>query len=315
MPRITSIFRKHLDLQLRVGGLRIRIVERPALCLEACDLRQLVNDLRRIATASVPAGELHYGIFDPDDDGLRRCVVTLIHDAQGNPIAFNALALLDVMVRGERETVVHLGLVLVDPGSRSQGLSWILYGLTCIVLFIRNQLRPLWISNVTQVPAIVGMVCETFANAYPTPDPAAKRTFTQLQIAREIMAFHRHAFGVGPEAHFNETTQVIENSYTGGSDALKKTFAQVAKHRREIFNQMCAKELNYDRGDDFLQIAQINVQTIVNYLIKDVPRRRIIRVLGLFSGTLLTALLIPALHWFFSDRPWGILRARGRTRP
>ena len=47
---------------------------------------------------------------------------------------------------------------MVDPDVQGQGLSWVLYGLTTLVLFIRDGLRPRWISNVTQVPAVCGMV-------------------------------------------------------------------------------------------------------------------------------------------------------------
>ena len=40
---------------------------------------------------------------------------------------------------------------MVDPDARSRGFSWVLYGLTCVLLFVRNGLRPLYVSNVTQV--------------------------------------------------------------------------------------------------------------------------------------------------------------------
>jgi hypothetical protein len=315
VSRVLSVFQKYLHLEVNVGGgVRVRIIERPGLWLKPDELERVVADLRGIAATSVPAGELHYGIFESGGERLRHSVVTIVYDEHDTPIALNALALLDVTIRGQRETLVHLGLVLVDPDSRSRGLSWVLYGLTCILLLLRNQLRPIWISNVTQVPAIIGMVCETFSNAYPRPGTAAGRTFTHLQIARQIMAHHRNAFGVGPEAHFDEATQVIQNAYTGGSDALKKTFAQVARHRDERFNQMCATGLDYERGDDFLQIAQMNLPTILNYVIKDVPRGSVVRVLGLFAGTLVTALVMPVLHWFSSDRAWGVLRPRGGVR-
>ena len=48
-------------------------------------------------------------------------------------------------------------IAMVDPDAQGQGLSWVLYGLTTLVLFIRGGLRQKWISNVTQVPAVCGM--------------------------------------------------------------------------------------------------------------------------------------------------------------
>jgi hypothetical protein len=99
----------------------------------------------------------------------------------------------------------------------------VLYGLTCFLLFVRNQFRPLWISNVTQVPAVVGMVSEMFSDVWPYPD-ADRRTLNHVLMARRIMAGHRHVFGVGEDAEFDETRFVITNAYTGGSDNLKKTW-------------------------------------------------------------------------------------------
>ena len=62
---------------------------------------------------------------------------------------------MDVELDGEPQQVTHLGLVMVDPDVQGQGLSWVLYGLTTLVLFARDGLRPKWISNVTQVPSVV----------------------------------------------------------------------------------------------------------------------------------------------------------------
>ena len=74
---------------------------------------------------------------------------------------------MSVELDGEQQEVTHLGLVMVDPDVQGQGLSWVLYGLTTLVLFARDGLRPKWISNVTQVPAVFGMVCDTFSDVFP----------------------------------------------------------------------------------------------------------------------------------------------------
>ena len=73
------------------------------------------------------------------------------------------------------------------------------------------------------------------------------------------MASHRKVFGVGPDAAFDEDRSVILNAYTGGSEELKKSFDAAPKHRDDAYNAMCADELDYARGDDFLQTGQINM--------------------------------------------------------
>ena len=154
--------------------------------------------LRIVAGKTLPAGRLTYGIFSGERERLSRAVVTLIcEEASGRPIAFNALSVMPVELDGEAIEVTHLGLVMVDPDVQGQGLSWVLYGLTTLVLFMRGGLRPKWISNVTQVPAVCGMVCETFSDVFPSPQAGARQSFAHLQLARGIMRQHRAVFGVG----------------------------------------------------------------------------------------------------------------------
>src|SRR5919204_4268426 len=245
-----------IDLTLRTHtGLTTRIVESPGLSLSQHDLDELVSQLRTVAGKTLPAGDLTYGIFSGERERLSRAILTLIsEEATGRPIAFNALSVMEVELDGEPVEVTHLGLVMVDPDVQGQGLSWVLYGLTALVLFVRDGLRPKWISNVTQVPSVVGMVSETFSDVYPSPQPGARQSFAHLQLARGIMARHRAVFGVGEEAGFDEARFVITNAYTGGSGALQKKFDAAPKHRDEQYNAWCARELDYLRGDDLLQI-------------------------------------------------------------
>ena len=182
-----------IDLTLRTqAGQRTRIVEAPGLSLPKDELDALVAQLRIVAAKTLPEESLTYGIFSGEPERLSRAVVTLISEEDtGRSIAFNALSVMDVPLDGEPAEVTHLGLVMVDPDVRGQGLSWVLYGLTALVLFARDGLRPKWISNVTQVPAVVGMVSDTFSDVFPSPLPGARQSFAHLQLARVIVAKHR----------------------------------------------------------------------------------------------------------------------------
>jgi hypothetical protein len=307
---IRALRQKRLDLGFRTGhGIRTRIVERPGEWMSAHELDRIVADLKSVASRALPTGCLGYGVFKADREPLRRAILTILYrEASGEPIAFNALAAMDIEMHGRRAIVLHLGLVMVDPAIRGQGLSWILYGLTCLVLFVRDQFRPIWLSNVTQVPAVVGMVAETFSDVFPRPDPTARRSFAHLLIARRIMAGCRPVFGVGPEAGFDEERFVITNAYTGGSDALKKTFESAPKHRDPRYNGFCERELDYQRGDDVLQIGRIDLAASRRYLFESVPRGSLPGVLAALAFILLQRIALPVLYWFSAERAWGVLR-------
>ena len=301
-----------IDLTLRThAGLRTRIVERPGLSLPNSELDALVAQLRLVAAKTLPQESLTYGIFSGEPEYLSRSIVTLISEEHsGRPIAFNALSVMEVELDGALTEVTHLGLVMVDPDVRGQGLSWVLYGLTALVLFARDGLRPKWISNVTQVPAVVGMVSDTFSEVFPSPLPGARQSFAHLQLARGIMARHRAVFGVGEEAGFDEARFVITNAYTGGSDALKKTFEVAPKHRSAIYNDFCERELDYARGDDVLQLGRIDLSGARRYLSSEVPHGSLPALLIASAMLALQRLVLPVVYWMDDTRAFGTLRPR-----
>jgi hypothetical protein len=309
---LNAFSQETIDLTLRThAGLTTRIVERPGLSLSQAELDELVAQLRTVAGKTLPAGSLTYGIFSGERERLARAIVTLIsEEATGHPIAFNALSVMPVELDGEPIEVTHLGLVMVDPDVQGQGLSWVLYGLTTLVLFMRDGLRPRWISNVTQVPAVCGMVSETFSDVFPSPDPAARQSFAHLQLARGIMRRHRSVFGVGEEAGFDETRFVITDAYTGGSDALKKSFDIAPKHRDEKYNAFCARELDYGRGDDLLQVGRVDLAGARRYLFSEVPSGSLPGLLATSAVLALQRLVLPVFYWMDDTRPFGSLRPR-----
>jgi hypothetical protein len=308
---LRSLGRRHLDISFRSGrDLTVRIVERPGLWMDDAALGALTADLRSIAARTLADGALTYGVFSGDRGRLAETIVTLVRRRDGTPVAFNALAIMTLDAKPAPVEVLHLGLVMVDPSLRSRNLSFLLYGLTCFLVVLRRQFRPVWVSNVTQVPAVVGMVTTMFSDVWPAPHGrgAPRRTLAHLILARQIMAAHRHVFGVGPDAGFDENRFVITNAYTGGSDDLKKTFTEAPHHRDEAFNAFCAAELDYDRGDDVLQLGRMDLPAVRRYLAREVPPSQLAGVLAAGGLVLLGKLVLPALHWFDAGRAWSILR-------
>lgn len=287
---------------------RVRIIERPGTCLAPAALAALKQDCETVVRSCLAGQSLDYGLFAADGAAWSHSVITLVtRIVDDRPVAFNAMPQLAVVRGGREEAVLHLGLVMVDPAERSGGLSWILYGLTCFALFLRQGLRPLWVSSVTQVPAVVGMVAETFSEVFPAQG-ATPQSFTHRHLAHQIMRRHRHAFGVGEDAGYDPERQIIIDAYTGGSDNLKKGFDVAAKHRHDDYNAFCARELDYARGDDVLQIGKIDLAAGQRFLSRSVPRSAFpqlaVQALMLLAG----AILAPLVQWLDPSRPYNRLR-------
>jgi hypothetical protein len=289
---------------------KTRVLERPGLWMNDDELSALVKDLKSVV-ATLGIGDLNYGVLTGRKEKLENIVVTLIYDGPtGRPVAFNALTIMNCSLKGENTPVVHLGLIVIDPTYRAKGLSWILYGLTTFLLFMKNRFRPIWVSNVTQVPAIIGMVSEGFSQVFPNPVSGLRRSYDHLILAREIMSQHRDVFGVGEEAEFDEDTFILRNSYTGGSDNLKKTFETAPQHRVAEYNQFAQENLDYKRGDDVLQIGLMDVMAYNRYALHQIP---VGSTLGLWFGIAFSFFefsVVPVVQWFSSGRRMGHLRPR-----
>ena len=300
--------RNYMDVTLRTGaGYVVRIVERPGLWMDEAALAALLAELRTIAARTLDAGSLTYGVFSGNKERMGAVIITLVYRRDGTPVAFNALAVMELDTAPHTTDVLHLGLVMVDPDERSKNLSWMLYGLTCFLIFIRRQFRPVWVSNVTQVPAVVGMVSEMFSDVWPGPGHG-RRTLNHLLLAREIMTSQRHVFGVGDDAGFDEERFVITDAYTGGSDDLKKTWEAAPKHRDERYNRFCRDALDYTRGDDVLQLGQMDLTAMRAYLTREVPKSAIIGLLLTGALVALRRIILPVVHWADGSRSWSILR-------
>jgi len=311
---IKALSQEYLDISFSVSSTtKARILEAPGLWMSPEELYALTKDLRHVASKTLTAGELTYGVLGDDRSRLEKTIVTLVLQKEDDaPVAFNALARMDVHLGHRSEDVLHLGLVMIDPDQRSHGLSWVLYGLTSILMLFRNGMRPVWVSNVTQVPAVVGVVSSGFSRVYPTheTEPPEGRSLFHLLLARRIMRDHRHVFGVGAEAGFDEDRFVITNAYTGGSDHLKKTFEEAPKHRDAAVNAYCERTLDYARGDDVLQLGQIQLSDALSYIAREVPPRSFAAVLMAVGVAVLNKLALPLWHWFDTGHDFGSLRAR-----
>tara|TARA_R110000868_G_scaffold132381_5_gene343314 strand:- start:15746 stop:16693 length:948 start_codon:yes stop_codon:yes gene_type:complete len=308
---IFGAFSQYLNLKFndKAQGVVVYIYERPGRWMNDVQLTELVDKMRSLVKVSIKDESLDYGALTGERSILENVLVTLIVDRKTQrTLAFNCLTFMPCELAGVKEDVLHLGLIIVHPDIRHSGFSWILYGLTTSLIFIRHRLRPIWISNVTQVPSIIGKVSETFSSVYPDPVTNRRKSFKQLVLVRQIMLKYRHVFGVGPEAQFNEDKFVIENSYTGGSDHLKKTVDEAPKHRNPVFNDYCAQYLDYERGDDFLQIGQIDLDAIHRFLTRDIPARSLLGVISIYVLMALQSIALPILSWFDDSKHQGMIR-------
>lgn len=247
------------------------IYDQPGKWMSEPQLQALRADLRAVAQAAIP-GDLTYGVFRPDRAPYETRLIVVGRDTRTGAVAgFNAMPRLQVQLADGPITVLHLGLMAIHPDFQRRGLQGLLYGLGGFSCLHRIPERRVWVSNVTEVPSVAGAFAENFLEAYPGPLSVPPPPPRHREIAMAIARDHRHEFGVGPEAAFDDQRFVLMGSYVGGSEALKKTFDKAPKHRDPRVNDFCQRELDYGRGDDFLQIGQVDVGVISAWMARRLP--------------------------------------------
>jgi len=251
--------------------LEAEVYDRPGRWMDDAQLARLQDDLWLVARAS-DLGGLNYGVFLRDRQPFTNRVVVVGRDRRTGAITgFNAMPQLEIEVEGRPVTVLHLGLLVIHPAFRRRGLQGLLYVLGAFYAYRRIPGRPAWISSVTEVPAVFGAVAEQLRDPYPHHDRRAPPSEMHRQVAQAVFDRHRHEFGTGQNARFDSDRFVITGSYDGGSDALKKTFDSAPKHRNPAVNDFCAAQLDYQRGDDFLQVGLLDGSVMSRWLEQRVP--------------------------------------------
>jgi hypothetical protein len=121
MLPIARLGGKYLDFEFTTRKkARVRILERPGRWMGAEQRAALLADLRAVVRSSTQAGELEYGVLTGDPERWQNCILTVIHAPDdGRPVAFNALTIMECTLRGRPVEVLHLGLVMIDPGFRA----------------------------------------------------------------------------------------------------------------------------------------------------------------------------------------------------
>jgi hypothetical protein len=177
-------------------GLFLRAFFMPGKWMSDLQLQRLRGELEWITHNGLDRRP-DYGIFLDRRGPFENRIITLIYDKKKRiPVAFSAMPVVDIRLNGEPDTVVHLGLIVIDRRYRRKGLQFALYFPTLVGQLIRNRFRPFFVTNVSQTPAIVGAVADCFLDTYPHYDLRRRPPESHLEVAREMLQVGRVTSGL-----------------------------------------------------------------------------------------------------------------------
>jgi hypothetical protein len=204
-------------------------------------------------------------------DGLNNNVLTVARGADGRILGFASALLLDV--EGLKAPVLHLGLTCVHPDARGLRLTHRLASQLAVKYLIHsNPLGKIWLSNVACVLSSVGNVAMNFDDVYPSPF-VHKPSETHLRIARAISARYRTDIYIHEGAPLDEETFVFRGS-VGGTMFQKDADDTRYHHRETKLNDYYQQVMNFDDGDEVVQIGHYSLATFLRYAANGLLRRK-----------------------------------------
>ncbi len=218
----------------------------------------LKEDVKEVALDCL--GEVpNYQIFSDEQNPNVENMVVLALDGK-KPVGF--VSSLEFKI-GSRK-VLHLGLTCVKSEYRGKKISQKLVAKLLTGYLIRNAfLGKVWISNLACVLSSLGNVAKYFDEVYPSPRYQVCPSLQHYIVAQEINKNFRSELYIPESASFDEDRNTFINSVTGNMFEKSEGDLQFY-HRESLYNIFYKKLINFQTGDEVLQIGTMSLWSIVS---------------------------------------------------
>jgi len=242
-------------LKFRYKQFTYEMFDRPGTWMTEDQLDALQERLIGVAVRRL-GSRPQYGFF-ADSRCLDNKLVTIC-SRDGQDLCFNAMAYL-----GEyrNRPVVHLGSVYSLEGQK--GRMQMLYLWSSLYLLIRHGFRKVYITSLTHTPRIFGSVEKSYSKVYPCAGADRDPEPFHIEIRDLLMKTYLKEFPF-------MTPPVIDEYFVikgfrrmaDGSLLFPDTRATVPKHRQSAYNTFCLERLDYENGDDILQVGIMQITNL-----------------------------------------------------
>ncbi|MEW6774824.1 MAG: hypothetical protein AB1405_00885 [Bdellovibrionota bacterium] len=245
------------------NGYKVEYLDRPGRSFSMGKIYRLVEELRSIAATcfdEIP----DYQCLKGTREELSDKVITLARDESGKAVGFCSAALLPVSGVGD---VLHLGLTCVRSDARGGRLTHQLTSRLLAEYLLRHPLSKIWVSNVACVLSSLGNVALNFDDIYPSPFGPEHPSENHLAIARAISAQYREKIYIKPTALF-DTAHFVFRGSVEGTVFEKGEYDSRYRHRDDELNDFYGCLMEFENGDEVLQVGNCSLLTLVRYFFK-----------------------------------------------
>jgi len=234
----------------------------PGKNLSAKDLDSLYNELLMVAKETLDEIP-DYQCLKSDKSDFDKLIISVARNQQGEVLGFCSSYVFDIQKFGN---VLHLGLTCIRYQARGLGLTHRLTGNVVFHFILKFALfKKAWVSNVACVLSSLGNMSQYFEDVYPSPY-FNNKIDDHLDLAIYFSQNYRRELYIRDEAIFNESRFIFEGSVLGNM-FQKKANDFKYHHRDHKLNFYYKYLMNFDNGDEILQIGKVSLFTFPKYLI------------------------------------------------
>ncbi|MDH4211480.1 MAG: hypothetical protein OEV79_08530 [candidate division WOR-3 bacterium] len=221
-------------------------------------LRQTIYSITMTKLGVLPK----YGVYSKSREPYKNRIISIAYDKiTRTPIGFTAMVHIQLPTNTTREPVIHLGLVITTTNRLGRALLFFIYFWPLLYFLTIRKFKPFWITSVSMEPSIIGSVSDNFGSVFPHYLQNTTATAAQCEIAQRLFCEHGDEFGMGQHAHLDLQNFVVRGSCRGPSDALRVKYDNSAKYITLKCNKFCELTLDYERGDEILQVGHVSLRS------------------------------------------------------
>ncbi len=228
-----------------------------------------VNELREVASRCFDEIPL-YQILTGKREELKDVILIIARDMNGKAVGFSSSLAIE-------KNILHLGLTCVIPEARGSGMTHQLMSKLVMNYILRHSLfSRLWITNCACVISSLGNIALNFENVFPSPFGHKTPTKEHLRIAEKIDLHYREPIAINEDSLFDRDNFVFKASV---KDTVfqKKAEDKRYHHRNASLTDFYRSLMNFEEGDEVLQVASVNLLSYPVYLLKRLNNVRIQR--------------------------------------
>lgn len=251
-------------------GISYKYFQRPGFFWSDDRLTAHVKEYQNLALSCLD--ELpEYQCLKISRKNFERLVILEARDTSTNEIlGICSSLILDIPTK---PNALHLGLTLVSPKARGLGLTHKLTSKLLINYMLRNSMfNSIWVTNVACVISSLGNVATHFENVYPSPHYHSNPSKDHLEIANMIDQNYREDIYISKNAEFDPATFLFKESVLG-TMWQKSASDKQYHHRKKELTEFYVNYLNFDRGDEVLQVGHFSLATFPKYLLKKLSNK------------------------------------------